>query len=316
MKYDIVSVGGVCVDLFMQCQDLETKNKKIHLLMGGKHLVDNLERHPGGSAMNTGIALSKLGFKTAIISKIGNDEHGSYLKQKMRANKITFLGPLGKEQTDCSVVISQKGKDRSILVHKSATRTLKLNEIKIKKLASHYYYLGSMIGSSFKTQCKIAKHAARQGSYIAFNPSHYVAEKGSCLDPIIDRCDLLILNHKEAQELTGKKAKVTTLLKDLHKRIPDVVITYGKEGAAAIRSGKITCAKPKNVPVLDPTGAGDAFASGYLAARMMCKDTKTALLWALAESNSILGQFGATNTLLTRDQLTKQYKKAGRIKPC
>ncbi len=148
-----------------------------------------------------------------------------------------------------------------------------------------------------------------------FNPSLYLAEQGKkFLKPVLDACTVLILNKEEAQAVTGKKTNITKLLKELQKDIPLVVITDGPRGAWAYNGMKIYSIKPTDVPVIEPTGAGDSFASGFLAALMLKQDIPTALRWGAAQANSVIQHFGATNILLNRKEITKQSMRAGRVR--
>lgn len=304
-KYEIVSVGSACIDLIVR-NNFETSKGKLQLKLGTKHLIEKTEQHIGGAGYNTSASFAKKGFKTALLCKLGKDILGEYIKKQVKENKVDFIGKTGEKSTGCSIILSQPNRDRTILVHKGANNYLSIKDV--PNFKAKWIYFGSLLGESWKTQCKIAKE--HRESTIVFNPSHYVAEKGmEKLMPLLKYCTLLIFNKQEAEALLGKNGNVKSLLKELEKTVPEIVITQGAKGAHAIKQGKIWKVKPKNIKVADPTGAGDAFASGYITARILEKDTPTALQWGAAQANSILTEFGATNTLLNLSQLKKRAKE-------
>ena len=64
------------------------------------------------------------------------------------------------------------------------------------------------------------------------------------------------------------------------------------------------------MPVVETTGAGDAFASGFLAALFYDKDLNTALDWGLKNSASVIGKIGGVEGLLTRDVIASEAKQS------
>ena len=142
-----------------------------------------------------------------------------------------------------------------------------------------------------------------------------MAEKGTkYLKPVLDACTVLILNKEEAQALTKTKTETKTLLRKLQEKIPMVVVTDGPKGATAYNGIKFYAITPADVPITDTTGAGDSFASAFLAALMLKQDVPTALRWGAAQANSVIQHYGATNILLTRKEIMKQAVRAGRVR--
>jgi len=176
------------------------------------------------------------------------------------------------------------------------------------------YSFGTMFDESWKTQCAIAKYAEKKKIKILFNPSLYIAKKGEgFLRPILKATNIIILNREEARALTGINAGIRTLLKELQRKIPLVVITEGAKGAHAYNGIQIYSIVPKQHKVLAPTGAGDAFASGFLAAIILKKDIPTALKWGVAQAQSVIQDYGAPNKLLKRKEIIKKAARVGKV---
>ncbi|MBW2969801.1 carbohydrate kinase family protein [Candidatus Woesearchaeota archaeon] len=320
MKHEIICVGSASLDVFVSSKSKDLEFEKIHkhvdvcMPIGSKILLNAIHTEVGGGGVNTAVSFSRLGFKTALISKMGKDRNAETIKKELQKEKITFMGTTEKGQTGYSIIITGLQKDRTILTYKGNNDKLKPKEVPWKKLQTKWFYLATMLGQSHKTQDKIAQYAKKNKIKVLFNPSLYLAEKGmKYLKPILDACNILILNKEEAQAVTGLMAEMPTLLKKLQQKVPMVVITDGPRGAHSYDGKKTYSMTPKKVKVTDPTGAGDSFASAFLSATILGKDTKTALKWGAAQAISVIQHYGATNKLLTRKELAKKAKNACKV---
>ncbi len=320
MAYDIISIGSAAVDVFItsKSKNIEIENIHAHedvcLPIGAKILINKCCTEVGGSAVNSSISLSRLGFRTGIISKLGQDLNAEIIKKKLREEKVNFLGKSEKGESGYSVVISGLDHNRTLLAYKGNNDKLRKTDIQWKKLKTKWIYFGTMLGESWKTECALAKYAKKKKIKVLFNPSLYIAQKGEeFLRPVLDACSILICNKEEAKALTGINAGTRTLLNELQERVPLVVITDGAKGAHAYNGINFFSIYPKQVKVTDPTGCGDAFASGFLAGIILKKDIATALKWGAAQANSVIQYYGATNKLLNRREITKQAARAGKV---
>jgi len=326
MKYEIICIGSASLDVFISSQSKDMEFEKIHkhqdvcLPIGSKILLNAIHTGIGGGGVNTAVSFARLGFKTALLAKIGKDPNADTIKKELKKEKVHFIGPEKKGQTGYSIIITRLLNNRTILSYKGINDKLQTKEVFWKKMQAKWFYLGTMLGQSHKTQNKIAQYAKKNKIKVIFNPSLYLAEKGMrYLKPILDACNILVLNKEEAQALTGLMAEMPTLLKTLQKKIPLVVITDGPRGAFAYDGKTIYSMYPKQVKVTDPTGAGDSFASAFLAATIHGKDIPTALKWGAAQANSVIQHYGATNVLLTKKEIEKKAKTNSTIKevkPC
>lgn len=319
--YDVISIGSASIDVFIKSSSKDVEFEKIHahedvcLPIGAKILLDKLFTEPGGSGVNTSIAFARLGFKAAVVTKLGKDANADIVQKMLKKEHVDFLGKIATGKTGYSVIFTGLHKNRTILTYKGNNDKLKLKDIKLNKLKTKWFYFGTLLGQSWKTQCKLAQYAKKKGIKVLFNPSLYLAEKGyKYLKPILDACTILVLNKEEAQALTGTKVGTARLLDELQKKIPIVVITDGPRGAHVFDGKNMYSFVPTDVPVTDTTGAGDSFASAFLAAIMLNKDVPTALRWGAAEANSIIQHYGATNILLTRKQMMQHVKRAGKLR--
>lgn len=321
MKHDVITIGSISTDIFMVSHSERIELLRVHghedlgIPVGGKVLVEETHTAIGGGGANCAVCFSRLGFKTAYLGKAGADRRGTDLLSELKRENVTFLGPREGE-TGLSCILSGI-KNRTIFSYRGTNNNLKASEVPWKKIDARWFYMGSLMGESWKTCVKAAQYASRKRIPLSWNPSIYLCEMGAKkLKPVLDACRILILNKEEAQALVGRNAETKKLLRELHKFVPLVVITDGPNGADSYDGKEHWHITPTDVPVVEPTGAGDGFASAFVAAHLLGKDVPTCLLWGAAQANSVIQHFGATHILLNRKQIQLQAKKAGKLNLC
>ncbi|MDO8480517.1 MAG: carbohydrate kinase family protein [Nanoarchaeota archaeon] len=320
--FDVICVGSSTVDVFARTEFSElvsirsVKGKKAEekLLaypIGGKILIEELDFTTGGGGTNVAVALSRLGLQPAYFGAVGDD-----------ANAGLILDALKKDRVDTHLVVSKKGKsgysiildsiehDRTILTHKGVNNDLRPSDVKKAELKAKWFYFSAMMEQSFSVLEDLAKFAKRSGIKVAFNPSSYLAEKGAgFLKTVLSATTLLVLN-KEESELIAGAGKTEDVAQRLHLLGPEyVVITDGKNGAYCSYDGTMYFAPTHHVKVVETTGAGDAFASTFLAGLILGADASYSLALATTNAESVVTHHGAKSHLLTLREATAVLKK-------
>lgn len=282
--------------------------------LGEKIIIEHLDEQVGGGGTNTAVAFSRLGFQTAYLGKIGQDDSGLSVFRLLKKENVDFVGTLGKS-TGTSIILDSIATDRTILAFKGCNNHLDFNEIHQTKLKTKWFYFSSMMGKSLKTLFKLSQFASENNIKIVFNPSCYLAELGvQKLKVILDNTNIIILNKEEAEILVGKDS-INNVLSKLRALVKSyAVITDGAKGAYCTDGESVLFAKPlKNVKILETTGAGDAFASGFSAGIISGKDMKTAFRMGFIESEAVIEAYGAKNNLLSKGMLQKKLKNDTRL---
>lgn len=321
--YDIITVGSATIDAFAMTEMAEAisiKNPReeevfLSYPAGSKILINDLHFFTGGGGTNSAVSLSRLGLKVAYLGNLGNDDNGDLIKALLKKDKIDFIGTTSNEKTGYSVVLDSKETDRTILTYKGSNNSLKFSKIKKNKLKTKWFYFSSMIEGSFKTLEKLANYAEKNNIKILFNPSNYLAEKGyDYLFKILKRAEILVLNNEESKLLV-KESKVEDRLRILSMYGPKyVIITNGQKDIYALNDGVIYIMTPSKLKdIKETTGAGDAFASTFLAGIIKNNNIEFSLKLALTNSQSVIKSLGAKNDLLSYNKALKELKKT-RIK--
>ena len=315
--YDIITIGSATVDVFVKTKSSAREilkhesHQDVCLHLGSKVLIDEIHFDTGGSGTNCGVSFSRLGLKTGWLGVLGTDNNSRNVLDTVKAEEVDFLGVAKEGSAGYSVILVGLKHDRTILAYKGINDKLAEHDVSFSRLRTKWIYCGSMLCTSWNTLVKVVRYARKKGIKVAFNPSNYLASQGLAkLAPIVYGLDILVLNKEEAQGLLKmKKGKIPAMLKRLHKRVTIPVITDGRKGAYATDGKKMFTLKTHPVKVVDTTGAGDAFASGFVAAISRGKDIPTSLKFGQAQAESVLQALGAKQKLFTRKQAINELKR-------
>ncbi|MEX1112093.1 MAG: carbohydrate kinase family protein [Candidatus Andersenbacteria bacterium] len=311
--YDVIAIGDTTQDIFLkmhdaslQC-DLDGENCKICFDFADKIAVEQKTDIPAvGNAANHAIGISRMGLKSALYTVVGDDDQGHKSKEVIETNGVdpAYIVLDEKRGTNLSIVINYKS-ERTILVYHEP-RDYKLPELAETK----WIYLTSSSGDGVHAlhEQVLAYIEANPNVKVAFNPgTHQIHLGHEELLPLLKHTDILFLNREESAEVLGVK---TTDIKELAQGFHDIgvktmVITDGPDGAYVSDGKQIWYAGIFEGPVIERTGAGDGYGSGFLSAIIQGKDIPEAMAWGNANSTSVVQYIGAREGLLTQESAQK-----------
>lgn len=317
--FDVITVGSNTLDVFVNTDSelikIYTRKTEEDLLaypVGSKIIIKELRFLTGGGGTNTAVSFARLGLKTGYLGKIGNDMNGELVLKELTQEKVAFLGTKGTTPTGYSVILDSIEHDRTILTYRGANEALSFKECTTSKLRTSWFYFCSMTGESYKTLEKVARFAQKHKIPCAFNPSNFICAKGKdFLKPIYPSLSVFIMNKEEATLLVGEET-IDRQLQALQSLIPKtgiVVITDGKNGAYAYDGKDKYTIISHGVKIKETTGAGDAFASSFVAGIVKGKTISFSLQLGLANAESVIMHYGAKNKLLTWREILRTIKQ-------
>ena len=145
---------------------------------------------------------------------------------------------------------------------------------------------------------KIVKIAKSNGMRVAFNPASYEMSHIQASANLFSSLDLLALNKEEASQfVSGDTAEGLAI--ELSESVPLVLVSDGPRGSVATDGvSTYSAGLYDNVAVIDRTGAGDAFTSGFIAKIASGESIQDALIFASANSTSVVEKVGAKAGIL------------------
>ncbi|MDO8660476.1 MAG: carbohydrate kinase family protein [Candidatus Woesearchaeota archaeon] len=318
-SFEVLTLGAATVDVFVNVKPEFRKDQKHEdacFPIGSKMLIDSLHTDTGGGGTNTASSFARLGLKTGWIGALGNDVHSKIVSSALNKEGVREISKAKNAKTGYSVILTRLHSDRIILAFKGANDLFMPADISWKNLKTTWLYCSSMTGKSQKTLEHACLWAKKNRVKYAVNLSQYLAKQGmKKLKHIITNCDVLILNKEEAKALANtKNGSVDILLKILQQSTKIVVITDGSRGAISYDGSKKYEIKARKIRVIETTGAGDAFASGFVAGLYLYRDIERAMQLGLAQSEAVIQQIGAKKGLLTLQQAEKVMRKPAKMR--
>ncbi|MBI4435164.1 bifunctional hydroxymethylpyrimidine kinase/phosphomethylpyrimidine kinase [Candidatus Uhrbacteria bacterium] len=158
---------------------------------------------------------------------------------------------------------------------------------------------------------QVTAYAKRDGVLIAMNPgSIQIEQRKKALYFLLPHLEMLFVNKEEAQILSGETStEVHRLAGALYKYgSKHIIITDGKNGAYEYGGRELRFCPIFPGKLVEATGAGDSFASGYLGALMHGLSCSEGLRWGAVNSSSVVGHVGPTKGLLSATEIRKRLK--------
>ena len=230
----------------------------------------SVEFAAGGSGANTMIGIAQLGGRTAFSGKIGKDEHGKIYREKMEEMGVNAVLGEGDGTTGSSLILVSDDGSRAMNTYLGMSQELEIPDISPEVIqASKYLYLTGYLWDT-EVQKKAVKHALDEAK------KHRIKVALSLSDPFcVNRhnddfkkllqgyASMVFCNQEEAFSLL-ETTVTQEAIEILSQWTETVVLTLGANGALIAHLGETSYIDPITIHVEDTTGAGDAFAAGFL----------------------------------------------------
>lgn len=321
---EVICIGSTSQDIFFPTDEgtiIETPEditakEKIAFELGGKYRVRDRYEAIGGVAANVSVGLSRLGHGVAPYSCVGSDALGKILLQEFTEEGVAthLVCRQDDAKTDLSaiIVLTQNG-ERTIFHNRDANERLVIEEEKL--CGAKWLFVSALNGEWQKNLDTILSAKEKFDLKLALNPGqHNIKEDPKRIFDMLPSVDLLLLNKDEAIELLLQSAPQPTdselddelfLLEKLAQSGARLIgMTDGKRGAWGYDGKEYWyCPIHTRTSVVDSTGAGDAFGSGFFAAHLEGSALPRALQYGMANSGSVVGFYGAVEGLLTPSEM-------------
>ncbi|MBR2998261.1 carbohydrate kinase family protein [Candidatus Saccharibacteria bacterium] len=304
----IVSLGSALQDVYLVDHDdlvpTTIGGEAIFgkVLVGSKVDIDRIYYGVGGGGINSAISFARHGHEAIFLGNIANDPAGNAIinvldKEGVDSSYINFLE---RKSTGTSVVLlDQKSGERTILTYRGASEQFgNFSESDLDLIQPNWLYATSLRGD-MDTLGRFFKKAHEIDTKVMFNPGVRELDNPKELMKLLKYVNILIVNKSEAAKIVPG-VLLDELLYHLKNYAEIVIITDGamggiaSNGEEAYRFGIYEDQKVK-----DATGAGDAFGSGFLAHFAAGKSFRTSLIFASANSTSVVSKLGANAGILT-----------------
>ncbi len=308
----VICVGAATQDVFLTGKaltakrDVRTHNYVELFPLGAKIELGGVFFDTGGGATNAAVTFARQGLRAEFAGKIGHDPAGSEIIRVLKKEGVVtdHVAYDTKQASGYSVLLLAPNGERTVLVYRGASHNLEGRDFDIKTLDGDWFYVTSLAGN-FKLLHQIIKHARGSGAKIAWNPGSDEIAKPKKILAMLPDIEVLIGNTTEIKQIFGGEAP-----KDIMSRAfghcPYIVMTDGANGTYATDSSKIYYAgQYQKVKVIDRSGAGDAFGSGFVSAIAQNLSIEDAITLGSANSTSVVQKIGAKTGILKTTRLKR-----------
>lgn len=302
----IASIGAALQDVYLiDHDDFGTNSRGFfnQIELGTKVDIDKIKFGTGGGATNAATTFARYGHESIFMGCISNDPAGQAIINSLDDEDIdsSYVTYLNRLQTGYSVVLLAPNGERTILTCRGASAHFDaLNPDDLDTVYPDWIYVTTFRGDMDALDQFFTK-AKSLGAKIMFNPGNLELQHARKLLGLLSDVDVLLVNKCEAQKIVEGKI-LTELLAKVKNYVPNVIITDGNQGAIATDGKEVYRAGLyEDVKIKDSTGAGDAFGSGFLAAYADGKSFKDSLIFASANSTSVVQHVGSKDGILSKN---------------
>lgn len=314
-KYDIMAIGDVSSNMFITSAGFKIEhhgrhrpdNDTLDMKFGTKLAIEKLTRGFGGNSGNLAVGMSRLKFKTAMYCILGDDNRGHDYKSQFKKEKVSTEFVELNGETNTSIVLNV-GAERTILVYHLH------RHYHMPKFNAQWIYFSSIGKGSEQFHEQVIAYMEKNPKVkMGFNPGTFQMKLPKpILNKLISQCEVFIVNKEEAEFILGLKPQkdLRKLMKpfyDLGSKI--VVVTDGPQGSYAFNGEKYYFCDIYDVPIVERTGCGDSYSTGFMAGLMYGNDVLEAMKWGTLNAAHVIQKVGPQEGLATYHQITTILKK-------
>ena len=309
-KFSVCVIGGINIDFISTVKSMPKAGETI---VGNDFVVT-----PGGKGANQAVACGRLGLKTSMIGRVGNDTFADQLISNLNDEKINTDGITKDKNTHTGIatIILDENGENSIIQTPGANYLCgddELNYLKSKISEFDLVVLQSEIPINISlSAAKIAKNANK---LVIWDP----APANELPDEAYKYIDYLIPNQTEAQTLSGlddvlndKQALEASKI-FLDKGVKNVIITMAEQGAFGYNGKESYFIDiPNDIKVIDSVAAGDAFSGGLSLGISEELEFKKLIIYGVLSGSIAVQKPGATDSMPTIKEFNSLQIKSGK----
>lgn len=301
----ILSIGKATQDVFLKSDEFdphtEGKVAYTHLPLGAKMAVEDVEFSTGGNASNVAVTFARQGLHSEYMWTLGTDPASETVLRALDDEGVNTSHVMQKEhyQAGYSTILIATNGERTILNHAGYSTDEHGKDLDFTALdAVDWVYPTSLADGGLGLLRKVIEEAEKHDTKVMLNPAGPELAHPEKLKGLLDGVDVLCMNKEEMQMVVHGETS-EELVRHALVYCPVVIVSDGPNGVVA-SDGKtiVKAGMYEDVKVIDRTGAGDAFGSGFLSKWAAGASLKDAITFASANSTSVVQYIGAKKGIL------------------
>jgi sugar/nucleoside kinase (ribokinase family) len=300
------ALGSASQDVFISGKGIEAKFEPSNndyfeeFKLGTKLNVEKIDFAVGGGASNAAVTFARQGLDSSYIGKLGKDIAAQNVIAELDKENVDSRYVINDESggTQYSTILLANTGERTILIYRGVAEKYHVSDYETIDFSQFDWLYISTLSGAMDVLDSVFRRAKSQGVKIAFNPGDAELKQPDVLKSLLEDVDVLLVNKDEAQMIVDGIA-MEELVRRMLGYVPLVIISDGPNGVVA-SDGKVIvrAGMYEDVKVVDRTGAGDAFGSGFLSQWAMGRSLKDSIVFASANSTSVVTKIGAKAGIL------------------
>lgn len=305
VRTKILTIGKATQDVFLQSDEFDphTEGKVVytHLPLGVKMEVDKVTFATGGNATNVAVTLARQGLDASYMWTLGHDPASETVLRELDHEGVDTSSVVhgDRYQAGYSTILIATNGERTILNHRGVSANARGTDLDFSAIEDvDWVYPTSLANGGLDLLRKIVDHAEKHDTKVMLNPAGPELAEPEKLKALLESVDILCVNKEEMQKLVHGETVEELVMHGLNL-VPVVIVSDGPNGVCA-SDGKtiVKAGMYEDVKVIDRTGAGDAFASGFLSQWVQGKSLVDCIVFASANSTSVVQYIGAKQGIL------------------
>lgn len=300
----VLCIGKAAQDVFLIDDEFdphcEGDTCYTHLPLGAKLDIDRAVFATGGNATNAAVTLARQGIDTRYLWALGHDTASTNSLHALDEEGVDTTAVVQDSNLQASlstVLVALHGGERTILNYKGIMPSSNDVDRMLRIVDRPDWVYPSSLGS-VETLTKVVDWAEKYKVKVMLNPAGNELAEIQKLRSLLEDVDILVTNKEEMQQIVEGNTVEELVMHGLHY-CPVVIVTDGHNGSCA-SDGKtvVTAGLYDSLTPIERTGAGDAFASGFLSQWLQGRSLKDSLHFASANASSVVQQIGAKTGII------------------
>jgi ribokinase len=305
---------------------------------GHKTEAGEISTHCGGGAVNAGVAMARLGLDVSTLVKLGQDARADIVLARLMEEGISTRWALrdGRLPTGASVLVASHDRNAAIFTFRGANTLLEPDDLRDDLFAVDVIYVSNLSNKSADCFPDLVSRAKARGAMVAANPGvRQLSARAGAFQQSLGDIDILALNRAEADVLVpsltvgfgeggpsfaltsgepalavrgltsgGFEMTLLAFVKAVLTLGPKLVLlTDGSRGAYLATKDAILFCPAIETTVAGTSGAGDAFASTFVAYQALGRSLDDSLVAASVNAASVVAHVDTQTGLMTRDAI-------------
>lgn len=314
VRLDVLCLGTLTIDIFLK------KGGRLPMSFGDVTLLEAAELHPGGTACNAALDFAKLGLSVGVVTHLGDDAAGDLVVNRLSHAGVQLRGVTRDRAVNTTATFYTTEPDGTLayLYYPGASETFAADDVDLQLIAgAKFLHVGGtflMPALDGPATARILEVAQAAGVKTSLDPTPNVTPDSlEIIAPSLPHLDFFFPNLVQAQVISGQKDPGAAAAFFLEQGVGTVSIKLDRHGSYVTDGQRTFLVPPYRVVEVETTGAGDAYAAGFITGIWSGWDLEKAAYFANAVGAMCVRAAGAQAGVGSINETLQFMREQGRL---